>query len=241
MLGSKIALKKAVDLFVQGWVYCRRKPATQLDEFDTVKHVNFGTDVGGRTNEFFVLDTNLSNAIHTINKQFGQKEYWLTVFSNKSPDNNDTKGYTLTNSEYLMILDLEDCSFEVGNKTIKRVQTREEAQRINDFFDKIAFDLEKLDDPYMRYYVGEENGEPMSHGSYSILDKTVCLDRIFTAETHRGKGIAKALCRKMLLDAKGEGAVKSVLASSQMGHPLYLKLGYRDVSKIWMFERNNLK
>jgi predicted acetyltransferase len=51
--------------------------------------------------------------------------------------------------------------------------------------------------------------------------------------------MAKALCRKMLIDAKQEGAVQSVLVSSQIGHPLYLKLGYRDVSKMWVFERKS--
>ncbi|WP_010530602.1 GNAT family N-acetyltransferase [Lentibacillus jeotgali] len=239
MLGSNAALKKVVNLFVQGWVYCRREPTTQLHEFDTMKHVNFGTEVVGRTNEFFVWDSNLRHVISTIHEQFAQKEHWLTVFTNEKPDNNDIEGYKFSNSEYLMILDLEDHSFETGDKVIRRVQTKEEAQYINDFFDKVVIDLKKMDDPCLHYYVGEENGELTSHGRYSILDNTVCLDRIFTAEIHRGKGIAKALCQKMLLDAKEEGAVKGVLASSQMGHPLYLKLGYRDVSKMWVFERQS--
>jgi hypothetical protein len=41
------------------------------------------------------------------------------------------------------------------------------------------------------------------------------------------------------MDAKQEGAVKSVLASSQMGHPLYLKLGYQDISKMWVFTKKS--
>lgn len=65
------------------------------------------------------------------------------------------------------------------------------------------------------------------------------LSNVFTSEIHRGKGIAKALCRRMLIDAKQEGAVKSVLASSQTGHPLYLKLGYRDVTKMWVLKKRS--
>lgn len=40
----------------------------------------------------------------------------------------------------------------------------------------------------------------------------------------------------MLMDAKQKGATESVLVSSQMGHPLYQKLGFHDVSKMWVFE-----
>ncbi|GIP32063.1 GNAT family N-acetyltransferase [Paenibacillus sp. J2TS4] len=113
--------------------------------------------------------------------------------------------------------------FETENKLIKRVKTEEEGRRINHYFDRAAIDLKKLDDPNLHFYVGEENGQPASYGRYLLLDKTVCfLSDIFTSKIHRGKGIGKALCRKMLMDAKQEGAVKSVLASSQMGHPLYL-------------------
>ena len=233
-------LKKAVDFFVQGEFYCSRQPASQLHDYDSIKHLAFGTTVAGRTDEFFVYNANPARVMETINKQGTKKDYWLTVFSDEKPYSYDAQGYTLKSTDFLMILNLDSWSFETENKIIKRVKTEEEARRINHFFDKTVIDLTKLDDPNLHYYVGEENGHLASHGSYLLLDNKVCfLDNVFTSKIHRGKGMAKALCRKMLVDAKQEGAVKSVLASSQKGHPLYLKLGYRDVSKMWVFERQS--
>ncbi|WP_099157081.1 GNAT family N-acetyltransferase [Virgibacillus ndiopensis] len=156
--------------------------------------------------------------METINKQGTKKDYWLTIFSNEKPYRYDAQGYTIKSTDFLMILNLDSWSFEIENKFIKRVKTEEEALCINHFFDKTVIDLTKLDDPNLHYYVGEENGHPASHGSYLLLDNTVCfLDNVSTSKIHSGKGMVKALCRKMLIDTKQEGAVKSVLASSQMG------------------------
>ncbi|MBS4189539.1 GNAT family N-acetyltransferase [Bacillus sp. FJAT-49705] len=236
---EKTELEKAVDFFVRGEFYCSRQPSSQLHDYESIKHLAFGTNVDGRTDEFFVYNSNPVHVIETINKQDTKKDYWLTVFSDEKPYSYDAEGYTIKSTEFLMILNLDNWSFETEDKIIKRVKTVEEARRINHFFNKAAIDLKKLDDPNLHYYVGEENGHPASHGSYALLDKTVFLDNIFTSVIHRGKGMAKALCRKMLIDAKQEGADKSVLVSSQTGHPLYLKLGYRDVSKMWVFERKS--
>ncbi|MFD2046143.1 GNAT family N-acetyltransferase [Ornithinibacillus salinisoli] len=237
-MGEIMELKKAIDFFVRGEFYCSRQPASQLYDYDSIKHLAFGTTVAGRTDEFFVYNANPAPVMETINKHGIKKDYWLTVFSDEKPYSYDKQGYTIKSTDILMILNLDSWSFEIENKIIKRVKTEEEARRINHFFDKTVIDLTKLDDPNLHYYVCEENGHPVSHGSYLLLDNKVCfLDNVFTSKIHRGKGMAEALCRKMLIDAKQEGAVKSVLASSQMGHPLYLKLGYQDVSKMWVFEK----
>ena len=236
---EKPELRNAIDIFIRNELYCSGLPTTQLFEYNSIKHLAFGTKVAGRTDEFIVYNANPADVIETINKLDIKKDYWLTVFSDEKPHHYDAEGYTIKSKEFLMMLHLDSWSFETGNKIIKRVKTEEEAGRINDFFGKSAFNLKKINDPNVHYYVGEENGHPASHGSYVLLDHIVYFDNVFTSETHRGKGIAKALCQKMLLDAKMEGANKSVLISSQMGHPLYLKLGYHDVSKMWVFERQS--
>ncbi|HWO76543.1 MAG TPA: GNAT family N-acetyltransferase [Bacillus sp. (in: firmicutes)] len=239
-MGGKTELIKTVDFFVRGEFYCSRQPATQLHDYDSIKHLTLGTNVDGRTDEFFVYNSNPAHVLDIINKQDFKEDYWLTVFSDEKPYSYDAEGYTLKSTEFLMMLHLDSWSIKTETKIIKRVETEAEARRINHYFDRAAIDLKKLDDPNLHFYVGEENGHPASYGRYLLLDKTVCfLSDVFTSKIQRGKGIAKALCRKMLMDAKQEGAVKSVLASSQMGHPLYLKLGYRDVSKMWVFKKQS--
>lgn len=237
---EKIELRKAIDFFIQGEFYCSRQPASQLHDYGSIKHLALHTNVDGRTDEFFVYNSNPAHVIELINKQDTKEDYWLTVFSDEKPYSYDAEGYIIKNTEFLMMLNLDSWVYETDNKIIKRVKTEEEARRINHFFDRSVIDLKKLDDPNLHFYVGEENGGPASFGLYLLLDKTVCfLSDIFTSKIHRGKGLAKALCRKMLIDAKHEGAVKSVLASSQMGHPLYLKLGYQDVTKMWVLKKQS--
>ncbi|WP_026908418.1 GNAT family N-acetyltransferase [Paucisalibacillus globulus] len=238
-MGENMELKNAIDYFTRCEFYCSRQPTSQLYEYDSIKQLAFGTTVFGRTDEFFVYNSNPAYVMETINKQGIEENYWLTVLSDEKPHTYLAEGYTIRMTDYLMNLNLESWSFETENKNIRRVNTKKDAQRINDVYGKTAINLEKLDDPNLHFYVGEENGQPAIHGSYIIFDKTVCLDNIVTLKAHRRKGFAKALCRKMLLDAKKEGATESVLASSQMGHPLYLKLGYKDVSKMWVLERQS--
>lgn len=235
-MGEKTEFKKAVDFFVRGEYYCSRQPASLVHDYDSIKHLAFGTNVDGRTDEFIVYNSNPAHVIDTINKLDIKKDYWLTVLSDEEPYSYDTEGYIIKRTEFLMILNLDSWSFETKNRIIKCVKTEEEARRVNHFFNN-AIDLKKLNDPNLHFYVGVENGHPVSHGSYVLLDTTVFLNNIYTSKIHRGKGMAKALCKKMLIDAKQAGAVQSVLVSSEMGHPLYLKLGYRDVSKMWVFER----
>lgn len=233
---NQTEIKEVIDYFVRGECYCSRKPETQIHDYDAIKHLTFGSEVGGRTDEFFVYDANPANVLEFVNRQGLKTTYWLTVFSDEKPGGYESEDYTVKSEEFLMNLDLDNVSFETGNRNIKRVRTEEEAQRINDYYGKEA--IKKLEDPNMRYFVGEEEGEPASRGSYALIDNVACLDNVFTAKTHRGKGLANALCQTMLMDAKQEGARESILVSSQMGHALYLKLGYQDVSKMWVFERN---
>ncbi|MEI3607598.1 GNAT family N-acetyltransferase [Pseudogracilibacillus sp. SE30717A] len=237
-MGENSELKKVVDFFVQGEYYCSRQPGSKVNEYESIKHLAFGKNVAGRTDEFIVYNSNPAHVMYTINKLDIKKDYWITVLSDKEPNNYVAEGYTIKSTEFLMILNLDNWSVETENKTIKCVKTEEESQRINHFFNKPVIDLKRLNDPNLYFYVIEENGHPTSHGSYALLDKTVFLDNVFTSKVHRGKGMAKALCGKMLIDAKQEGAVQSVLISSLMGHPLYLKMGYQDVSKMWVLEKN---
>lgn len=121
-----------------------------------------GFTVAGRTDEFFVYNANPTSVKETINKQGIQKDYWLTEFSDEKPHSYDAEGYTNKTIDYLMNLNLGSWSFEEANKIIKRVKAEEKAQGINHFFNKKVFDLTKLNNPNLDYYIGEENGGPVA-------------------------------------------------------------------------------
>lgn len=154
-MGEKIEVKEAVDFFVRGEYYCSRQPATQLHEYNSMKHLALGTNVDERTDEFFVYNSNPAHVIEIINELDNNEDYWLTVFSDEKPYCFESAGYTIKNIEFLMMLNLERRSIETENKIIKRVKTKEEVQRINHFFERAVINLQELDGPNLHFYVGE--------------------------------------------------------------------------------------
>ena len=95
------------------------------------------------------------------------------MLSDEEPYSYDMEGYIIKRPQFLMILNLDSCSFETNNRIIKCVKTEEEARLINHVFNNAAIDLKKLDDPNLHFYFVAENGCPVSHGSYVLPDTTV--------------------------------------------------------------------
>lgn len=57
---------------------------SRVNDYASIKHLSFGTNVAGRTDEFIVY--NPTYVFHTINKLDIKKDYWLTVLSNEEPN-----------------------------------------------------------------------------------------------------------------------------------------------------------
>ena len=53
---------------------------------------------------------------------------------------------------------------------------------------------------------------------------------MYTAPEHRGKGIATFLLGKLKEEAAARGVNRLWMHASDMGHPVYLKFGYRDAT-----------
>lgn len=62
------------------------------------------------------------------------------------------------------------------------------------------------------------------------------MSRVYTAETHWGQGLARALMLRLLADDRARGARWSVLTASRMGAPPYTRLGYQALGTVLIFE-----
>lgn len=60
---------------------------------------------------------------------------------------------------------------------------------------------------------------------------------VSTRSEARGRGLASALMRQALLDARRRGLQTTSLQATAMGAPIYARLGYRDLGAIQMWER----
>lgn len=60
---------------------------------------------------------------------------------------------------------------------------------------------------------------------------------VATLPEARGRGVARRVMARALLDARERGIEATTLISTKLGNPVYLALGYRDVGGLEMWER----
>ena len=90
------------------------------------------------------------------------------------------------------------------------------------------------------YYLGFFNGKPAAS---SILFKgkhAAGLFYIGTLHEFRGKGIAEAMVRHILIKAQNHGYAVSVLQASELGYPLYKKIGFEKYFTTNIYKLNTI-
>lgn len=234
-------MRKTIDDFIRGWVVCRSVPGTSLSTFQSIRHVHFGKPVGGRTDEFFVFNLPAQKTVDVIHKYHPNMPHWLTVFSDnpkQTVSDYQSLGYLFSHREYLMALNLSNFHPIRQPDYIKQILDREKAFAVNFHFAKEAINIDALAQPNLYQYCVIKSKLPVAYGRFSLVSEVACLDNIYTSPVHRGKGLGKSLVRTMLTCAKESGANRSILAASEMGQPMYLKLGYSELIHILIFQYN---
>jgi GNAT superfamily N-acetyltransferase len=88
-------------------------------------------------------------------------------------------------------------------------------------------------------WVGYSAGLPVATAATVISDGAIGLYNIATVPTYRGRGIAEAITRHVAGAARETaGPPPLLLQSTSMGHRMYGKLGFREVSRILVFNSN---
>lgn len=68
--------------------------------------------------------------------------------------------------------------------------------------------------------------------------KTGYIQNVFTLPNYRGRGYATELLNKIIVDAKERNVGRLLLSASDMGRPVYEKIGFEAVSKEMIFTIN---
>lgn len=92
------------------------------------------------------------------------------------------------------------------------------------------------DDVPWRHYLGRLDGEPVATASLFLAAGVAGLYFASTAPDLRGRGIGTAITHATLLAAREMGFTTAVLGSSPMGHRMYLRLGFRDLCVVDVYE-----
>jgi ribosomal protein S18 acetylase RimI-like enzyme len=69
------------------------------------------------------------------------------------------------------------------------------------------------------------------------IGRAVGIYNVATLEEARGQGIGAAVTVAVLRDAMARGAAFGVLESSDLGHPVYERIGFRDVAAFQVYGR----
>lgn len=88
------------------------------------------------------------------------------------------------------------------------------------------------------WYVGYAEGEPVAASQLMLLDGDAAgVNFIGTLEGHRGRGYGEAVTQRVVDKAAEEGRSIAVLQASEMGRPVYERMGFRTVAQYKTFVR----
>jgi GNAT superfamily N-acetyltransferase len=84
-----------------------------------------------------------------------------------------------------------------------------------------------LDDPASTVYVGYSGGAPVASGLGWRTGRTIGVYAIATIPAARRKGYAAAMTARVMTDGLKAGCDVAVLQASELGRPIYERLGFR--------------
>jgi GNAT superfamily N-acetyltransferase len=86
-------------------------------------------------------------------------------------------------------------------------------------------------------YIAHEDGAPVASVVTHDHGGDASVWWVATVPEARGRGLAAGLMRRALADARERGCEVTTLQATQLGRPVYERLGYRSLGTIEMWER----
>ena len=107
-----------------------------------------------------------------------------------------------------------------------------EAEWVGGAYRKLGFG----DEGQLRHYLGRLDGEPVATATLYFSAGVAGVYFVFTMQRARRRGIGAEITRAALLEARGLGYRSGVLGSSEMGYPVYRRLGFEEHFRIGLYE-----
>ena len=87
-----------------------------------------------------------------------------------------------------------------------------------------------LESPDARWYLGLAGGTPVATSVLFVTDRIAGVHFVSTDAAYRGRGIGEAMTRHAVLEGAKLGLTAGYLEASEMGYPIYQRMGFRHVT-----------
>lgn len=91
--------------------------------------------------------------------------------------------------------------------------------------------------PDLRFYTGYADNVPVATSALFVSHRTAGIYNVSTHPDHRGRGIGEAMTRRCVRDGAAAGCLIASLQASEMGKPVYERIGFRTVAPYRTFHR----
>ncbi len=152
------------------------------------------------------------------------------------------RGHVLDSDPEAMVIDLdvverppEPAGFTREPDPVALARLNDHAYRLRDAF---ARALANLGSAGGLHFYGVEDGDGLASGLVAFDHGEDCsVWLVATRESARGRGLAGALMGHALADARERGRTTSTLQATDLGRPVYERLGYRSLGEIQIWEK----
>jgi len=94
--------------------------------------------------------------------------------------------------------------------------------------------------PPMTTYLGLLDGQPVATSQLFLGASVAGLYNVTCLPGARGRGIGSALTRRPMVDARQLGFELVILQASQLGFPVYRRLGFEDLGRLPFYELDSV-
>lgn len=96
--------------------------------------------------------------------------------------------------------------------------------------------LDAATDPSVGLFVGYVEGEPVATARLTCYGDVAEVTGVQTLDSHRRRGYGTALTWAAIREAGQRGCTTIILTASEMGYPLYVKMGFQEVCSYRSYE-----
>jgi GNAT superfamily N-acetyltransferase len=167
---------------------------------------------------------------------------WVPDTDRATADMLAARGHTLDADPEAMVLDLDEVERPAEPPGLRRDTDAQTVARLNDAaygmpgdFQRALADMSSAEG--MHVYTAGEDGRPSACLIAFDHEDDCSIWLVATLAHARGRGFASALMAHALADGRERGRTTSTLQATDLGRPVYERLGYRSLGEIQMWER----